>query len=211
LLPDLAALGFDGIYIDRRGFADHGTQIEAALHSVLDGQPAMASRNGDLSFFDLRPYKRAYEAGTPKRALRAQRRSALYPLRLDWGSGFVSTSGSGAFYPALDGVTLSRGTQNGAALEVTNPLREERHLMLHFGANAADMQPATLEVRTPRGTQRFDLPSTTPHTLDVDVPPGETRLTFRINRTVRANPTDPDFQIIDPWWETPPVVGRLGT
>jgi hypothetical protein len=211
LLPDLAAIGYDGIYIDRRGFADHGTWLEAELNTLLDGQRPMVSRNGDLAFFDLRSYRRTYAAAIAESDLRAQRTSALHPLRLSWGAGFVSTSGSGAFYPALDGVTLSRGTQNGAALEVTNPLRKERHLMLHFGANAADMQPATLEVRTPRGTQRFDLPSTTPHTLDVEVPPGETRLTFRINRTVRANPTDPDFQIIDPWWETPPVVARLGT
>ena len=151
LLPDLAAIGYDGIYIDRRGFADHATWLEAELNTLLDGQRPVVSRNGDLAFFDLRSYRRTYAAAIAKSDLRAQRRSALHPLRLSWGAGFVSTSGSGAFYPALDGVTLSRGTQNGAALEVTNPLQKERHLILHFGANAADMQPATLEVRTPRG------------------------------------------------------------
>jgi hypothetical protein len=210
LLPDLAALRFDGIYIDRRGFADHGNEIESRLTSTLDGQHPMVSRNGDLSFFDLRPYRREYEAATPERALRAQRRSALHPLRLQWGSGFISTSGSGAFYPALDGVTLGRGAQNGAVLEVTNPLRTTRRLMLHFDASAADMQPAMLQVRTPRGTQQFALPSTTPNTLDVNVPPGESRFTFRIDRQAPGTANDAAFQIVNPWWETPFVAGEPG-
>jgi hypothetical protein len=122
----------------------------------------------------------------------------------------VSTSGSGAFYPALDGVTLGRGAQNGAVLDVTNPLQVTRRLMLHFGANAADMQPATLVVRTPRDTKLFALPSTTSQTLDLDVPPGKTRLTFRINRIARGTPTDADFQIVNPWWEAQFDAGKLG-
>jgi hypothetical protein len=207
LLPDLAALGFDGIYIDRRGFADHGDQIEGRLNSMLEQRP-MVSRDRDLSFFDLRTYRRNYERAIPEGALRAQRTSALNPLRLHWGSGF---GGFGqAAYPALDGVTFGLAAQNGAVLDVTNPLQATRRLMLHFGVNAADVRPATLEVRTPRGTQRFDLPSSTPPTVELNVPPGETRLTFSIDREAPGSSSEPEaaFQIVDPWWEAPLVLGK---
>jgi hypothetical protein len=207
LLPDLAALGFDGIYIDRRGFADHGTQIEAGLTLLLDGQDPMVSRNSDLSFFDLRAYTRRYAQATSRRAREAQRRAALHPLRLGWGTGFGPVFGAEPFYPALDGVAFGRWAANGAELDVTNPLQTTRRLMLHFGAQTADMQPTTLEVRTPRGTQRFNLPSDTPPTVELDLPQGVTRLTFHIDRVAPGTPSDPDaaFQILNPWWEAPLV------
>jgi hypothetical protein len=207
LLPDLAALGFEGIYIDRRGFGDQGRRIEAALTSMLDGQQPIVSQDGTLSFFDLRAYTQHYKETTPKGVLLAQRSSAVNPLRLHWGSGFRPTSGVGVFYPALDGLAFSRSAENGAVLEVTNPLQATRRLMLHFGAHAADGQPATLEVRTPRGTQRFDLPSVMPPTLELNVPPGETRLTFRIDREAPGTPSDPEaaFEIVNYWWEGPLV------
>jgi hypothetical protein len=204
LLPDLAALGFDGIYIDRRGFGDHGGQVEARLTSILDGQRPMMSSGGDLSFFDLRAYRRQFASTTAEGGLLAQRSSALNPLRLHWESGFRQPFGD-AIYPSLDGVTYGRWAENGAVLDVTNPLKRARHLMLHFAAATADMRPATLEVRTPRGAQRFDLSSTTPHTLELDVSPGKTRLTFRIDRDAPGTPSDAEaaFQLVNSWWEAP--------
>lgn len=204
LLPDLAAIGFDGIYIDRRGFDDHGSAIEARLTLMLDGQRPIQSADGDLSFFDLRPYKQEYEQAVPEDVLRAQRTSALHPLRLHWGNRFGAAGGLGSFTPALDGLPSVRLAENGAVLDVTNPLDDTRHLILHFGAQTADGRPATLEVRTPRGTQRFDLPTSAPMTLELDVPRGETRLAFRIDREPLGTRSDAQtaFQIINPWWES---------
>jgi phosphoglycerol transferase len=209
LLPDLAALGFDGIYIDRRGFADRATQLEVQLGSILGGQSPMVSGEHDLSFFDLRAYTRGYEKATPRGALRAQRNSALHPLRLRLGNRFGGGFGTAA-YPALDGVTFGWTAQNDAILEVANPLRAARRLMLHFGLNTPDMRPATLEVRTARTTQRFDVPSSTPLTVGLNVGPGKTRLAFRITSQPPAAPSDPQatFQIVNPWWETPLVPAK---
>jgi len=209
LLPDLAAVGFDGIYIDRRGFRDHGDQIEARLSAILDDQRPMVSRDGDLSFFDLRAYRRHLASTTSAGALQAGRSSTLNPLRLHWGSGFRSPFGD-AIYPSLDGVTYGRWAENGAVLDVTNPLHVTRHLMFHFGALAADTRPATLEVGTPRGTQRFDLSSNTPLTLELNMRPGKTRLTFRIDRDAPGTPTDAEaaFQIVNPWWEAPLIAAK---
>ncbi|WP_176091129.1 DUF7024 domain-containing protein [Burkholderia ambifaria] len=45
-------IGFNGIYIDRRGYADHGAAIEAELTRNL-GMAPIVSRTGDQAFFAL--------------------------------------------------------------------------------------------------------------------------------------------------------------
>ena len=47
------------------------------------------------------------------------------------------------------------------------------------------------------------LPSITPLTVDVNVPRGNTRLTFRIDYGGPGSPSDAEaaFQIVNPWWE----------
>ena len=44
--------GFQGIYIDRNGYADRGTALEAELSQVLSSTPVV-SANGRLAFFPL--------------------------------------------------------------------------------------------------------------------------------------------------------------
>ena len=48
-LPVLKKLGFKGIYVDRRGFADNATNLEKELASHLDG--ALKLENTDKSAF----------------------------------------------------------------------------------------------------------------------------------------------------------------
>ena len=53
LLPELAAAGFDGIYLDRDGYEDHGRAIEAELTRRLD-RPLPVRADGRVAYFDLR-------------------------------------------------------------------------------------------------------------------------------------------------------------
>lgn len=46
-------MGFSGIWIDRRGYADHGASIESQLEGILGEQPSLVSPNGNQSFFLL--------------------------------------------------------------------------------------------------------------------------------------------------------------
>ena len=52
LVRDAKAAGFDGIYIDRFGYADKAEALESELVDAL-GHPPLVSRNGRLSFFQL--------------------------------------------------------------------------------------------------------------------------------------------------------------
>lgn len=191
LLPDLDALGFDGIYIDRRGFPDHGEQVESRLEALV-GPPPLVSRDGTKSFFDLRPYRRAAPASTPD-----ERAAARHPVRLDWGHGFDDIDGNGQFYPQLDGVTSGRSASHDATLSVVNPSHAVRRLSLHAMAETAGSTDETLEVRARREHLRFDLSTQpTPIDIEVHVPPGRTELQFHSSEPE-------EFRINDVWYVAP--------
>ncbi len=60
LVRAVAAIGFDGIWIDRFGWADRAVGLEADLGTALDGSP-LVSDDGRLALFDLRPYAAGLE------------------------------------------------------------------------------------------------------------------------------------------------------
>jgi hypothetical protein len=55
VVPSVAAAGFDGIWVDRSRYPDHGRSADADLTGLL-GPPALVSADERLSFYDLRPY-----------------------------------------------------------------------------------------------------------------------------------------------------------
>jgi hypothetical protein len=202
LLPDVAALGFDGIYIDRTLFVDDGKEIEARLEG-LAGAPPLVSEDGTKSFIDLRPFDRRLGPPSPR-----AREAALHPLRLDWDRGFQIVDGAGQFYPKLDGVTSGRWASRNATLEIRNSLAKTRRLSLHAEAHL-DETTGTLEVRTRH--ERREFPQTgqpAPITIELDIPPGTTTVSFH-TRTAMPAPTPGtgrsrgDFRLNDVWWEAP--------
>ena len=50
----LRKLGFNGLYVDRRGYADGGAAIESEIRRTLGEEPALVSDNQLQSFYDLR-------------------------------------------------------------------------------------------------------------------------------------------------------------
>lgn len=83
LVPALAAIGFDGLWIDRHGYADQARPLEAELRRILAVEP-IVSDDQRLSFFDIRPYRRQLEQQLGEQRLRRIARSYLgepSPLR----------------------------------------------------------------------------------------------------------------------------------
>lgn len=202
VLPDVAALGFDGIYIDRTLFLDDGKEIEARLETLLSTQP-MVSENGTKSFFDLRPFERQLPPPAP-----AAREAALHPLRLDWDRGFQLVDGPGQFYPELDGATSGRWSRRNATLTIHNDLPKTRRLALHASAQL-DETTGALEVRARRERRVFELSGApTPMTIELEIPPGTTTVRFRSSTASSPSPTRSgrspgDFRLNDVWWEAP--------
>jgi phosphoglycerol transferase len=75
-LDALTAVGFSGLMIDRAGYEDHGTGIEAQYTSALGQQPQV-SPDGRLLFYDLRPWSRDLHARLSKAEIDALRHRTL--------------------------------------------------------------------------------------------------------------------------------------
>lgn len=60
MLPSLAAVGFQGLYIDRNGY-DDPANLRRRL-TALTGVRPLVSQNGRLEFYDLRGYTRRFRA-----------------------------------------------------------------------------------------------------------------------------------------------------
>jgi phosphoglycerol transferase len=93
LLDTLAAAGFSGLYLDRAGYADGGTRIEAEIARVL-GRSPLASDDRRLRFFDLTAHRDALRAAHSAEAWEARRQAALHPLLLVWDDGCSDLEGT---------------------------------------------------------------------------------------------------------------------
>ena len=92
-LEAISVAGFSGVYLDRGGYEDHGTDIEAKLRNVLGIEP-IVSRNCRMLFFDLGAYnsKLAAKYGGD---FESKRKLLLHPLALEWTGGFSDLETSG--------------------------------------------------------------------------------------------------------------------
>jgi hypothetical protein len=86
-LRHYAAAGFDGIWIDRRGYGDRAARLERALGTLLPGVKPLSSENDDLAFHSLVDYRRRWAAGRSPRQLAMARDSALHLTNISRGPG----------------------------------------------------------------------------------------------------------------------------
>ena len=99
-----AAAGFDGLWVDPAGFeANKAAQIGLAIKQLLGASP-LVSPDGDLWFFDLRPYLALLERSSARARLSLLRERTLHP--------FTSTCGAHGLvlvnpYRKLRAVTLT--------------------------------------------------------------------------------------------------------
>lgn len=91
LLETISLAGFSGVYVDRKGYADYGTELEGKLRSLLNVEP-LVSVNKQMSFFDLGRYNSELAARYSGK-LPSQREIAMNPLTPEWTGGFSSLEG----------------------------------------------------------------------------------------------------------------------
>jgi hypothetical protein len=199
LLRDLDAIGFDGIYIDRRGFVDRGAEIEDRLETIT-GTTALVSDDGTKSFFDIRPYRSRLPPPTQE-----AREAARHPLQLDWDDGFGFAEG-GAFYPQLSSVTTTRSVTREATLRVTNTRPAPRRLAVHTSAQLVGSPEGKLDVRALGARHRFDVSAQPmPIVIEFDIPPGTTTIKFHtdVKSPAAQDSEAPVLSLRDVWFEGP--------
>ena len=139
-----AAAGFDGIYINRVGYADSTAfGLEATLTRLLRTRP-IVSKDGRLSFFDARLYAKRLMATIRPPRLTALRNATLYPVRLDAGAG-AQTPPSRDFPISGVGIHGAVRIRQRGELEARNPSAEERAVIFEAQLSiAGTARPTTL-------------------------------------------------------------------
>ena len=137
-----AAAGFDGVWVDRFGYADSAKRLAQEIRR-LTGAPPLESADHRLLFFDLRGLERRLERSHTPAQLAALRQATLEPLQTGW------VPGSGADKRRYGRDWLSIGS--GAELAVDNPSSHSRQAS--FEALFATLRPAseTVVVTYPDG------------------------------------------------------------
>jgi phosphoglycerol transferase len=175
VLASVAAAGFEGLWIDRAGYADGGKAIEAAATQIV-GAPPLVSENGRLAFYDLRGYAGALQADVGQPAFAALKRATLDPADLAWGDGF--------FEAETSGLERYRWMAPNGVIGVGN--EDDRPRTLIFRARIASGGRGTLTVRWPDGSVQRVPTSARPVTLErrFQAPPGDSAITLATDSPV---------------------------
>jgi phosphoglycerol transferase len=144
VLPAVAAAGFDGIYLDRDGYADSGRAVETALARLGAGRPVL-SRQRDLAFFDLRSYRSHLRTSRSAAELRALAGATLHPrIGTAWTSGFRRGQQGERGY--------ARAAAGQAALQVDNRSRRPRAAVFTATIRPLSAGVTSVHVRYPDGS-----------------------------------------------------------
>ncbi len=116
VLPAVVAAGFDGLWVEPGGYSVPRAEALRSQLTNLLGQPPLVSRQGDLWFFDLRPYARRLRATHSVAALAALRTATLTPLRVACrGNGVTLINPTPVVHEAIFSTVLGADARPGRA------------------------------------------------------------------------------------------------
>jgi len=178
------AAGFSGIEIDTKGYTDDGATAIGPLEQMVGADHTASSPSGRLRFFDLSDAKSRLAARTTARDRRAISDALLFPVTLDYGSGFS--------YQDYDTGLPSRWASADATVHLRNTLGRPRRVRFTAQFFGGAPEPSTVTVTLPGGgTQTVAVTSAGQnYAADVVVAPGASVL--RLHTDGPAAPTIPN-------------------
>lgn len=167
-LVAVAAIGFDGLWVDRSGYQDQGRAIGDELARLV-GAPVTESLDGTLAFYDLRPFARRARQRLGDASMAGIRTAVLRPVELRTIRGVAEPAGA-------EGAG-DRWVGPRSALVVHNPTSRRRRLRLRADVMEAGLGTSEVRVSWPGGSSRLVV-SAGPTALDVavEVPPGDSTI-----------------------------------
>jgi hypothetical protein len=136
----VAAAGFEGLWVDRWGYADNGDGVVAGLTALLR-QDGISSANGRHVFFDLRSLAQRLRARTSPAKAAALQTATLEPLSVEWAQGFwpVETGPDGSH----------RWATASATIVVENPSDTARRAVFDARLATGHAAPANVTIQLP--------------------------------------------------------------
>jgi phosphoglycerol transferase len=182
----LALAGFSGIYLDRDGYRDRGTAIEAELVRVL-GAPALVSANQKLVYFDLNAYDQNLRHRFSDKEWEEERRKILTA----WST---SVSFKGGF-SRLEHMPYEnwRWCSAKGTIEIGNFTDQPRPVCLEMGLSGSDANLSSLLIDGPSFTEHLQITGAkaSPFRRCFTIPPGRHEIHFLCDGKPLDAPTDP--------------------
>jgi len=92
MVEAISFAGFSGIYVNRKGYADMGADLEAKLFELFDTKPIVSSDNR-LVFFNMGRYNESLKEKYTAEEFELKKDKALHPLFFTWQGGFSDLEG----------------------------------------------------------------------------------------------------------------------
>jgi phosphoglycerol transferase len=199
VLRRLVAVGFAGLWVDRRGYVDDAASLEAGLAAAL-GESPLVSADGRLSFFSLLDFQATLRRTSPAAELDALAAQTLAPVEV--------RPGQGAQRHRQDGSTHWIDGEASATLHAANPADTVRTVV--FDARVEAAGDGTLSVIWPDGSNET-VPVTAGETAlrrRIAVPPGLQAIRFAVDTPPFARQDRPHirFRLLRPAaYDEPPA------
>ena len=169
----LAVAGFSGIYVDRRGYGDHGAAILAELKELTAAE-AITSGTGNAVFFSLDGYAAKLQVTVAAAELESSKVRLLERPCVLMQDGFY-------YWPPTE-AHAKRWAGHRATMRLVNPATTTKRVTLQFTARRTTATPLEMTVIgvTTGIDIRLSITDKTPPTrLEIDLPPGEHVLSFK--------------------------------
>jgi phosphoglycerol transferase len=185
MVESVALSNFEGIYIDRFGYADNGSKLESELATLLETKP-IVSKNERLSFFNLAAYQTKLQARYPEQQLALKREQALYPLTTTWEGDFSVLEGK----PGAEWRWCGRTGE----LVLYNMASHPRVVTVEMSVASGAGGHVRIESQF-FAEQLKAYPESQPFSKTFEVPPGQHRLKFSSDAQAVYAPTDPRVMV----------------
>jgi hypothetical protein len=173
ILAGVSAAGFDGILVDRYGYADRAESLERELSRDLSVEP-LVNGSGRHSYFDLRPYAQRLRQSHSSGEIDGLKAAVLEPLRIGPGEGLSSIERGGERLFAW-------GLEPRAGIVIVNPSKTPRRATLDVLLDRLGEPPARIAVTYPALSGRVKASQvSTPNRmrLSLELQPGENVVDF---------------------------------
>lgn len=186
VLPAVTAAGFNGLVVHSGPYGDRGLDVESEVCRLLNQQRPLTSTDGDLAFFDLRPYGERLRRTHGPAAVASLGEVTVRPVVLRFGAGFNP--------PEQNGVSRWAWTKRPRAqLNLYNPADRPRGVRL--AASVSSGGEADARITYPDGSrQRLSIAgpaSVAAFYRDLTLRPGNNFVALETPSSTVAAPGDP--------------------